>query len=91
MAQKFIKPFGEYPNLLRLFYTPKNSKSYKPNIGLKAINKKRIDNDLIYKKHKQIHNYIVDFGKEEYIIVTPVKGRALSEVESMSQSIVKLG
>lgn len=45
---------------------------------------------MIDKKYKQIYHYIVDFGKDDLIIVTPMKGKALLEVGRMTQSIVNI-
>lgn len=66
--------------MLRLFYNPKSIKGSKPNYAYKAINKKKIDEQTITRKHKQTHNYIVDFNKEEQIITTVINGKALKEV-----------
>lgn len=61
---KFIQPFGDYPNMLRLFYFPKSVKGSKPNYAYKGMNKKKLSEEILERKHKQIYNYLVDFGKE---------------------------
>lgn len=61
---KFIRPYGKCPNILRLFYIPKSVKGNKPNYAYKSINKKKIDEETLVRKHKQTHNFLVDFNKE---------------------------
>lgn len=61
---KYVEPFGGYPNVLRLFYHPKRNKGWKPNIGYKIVSKKKIDEEVMNRKHRQIHNYMIkDYEK----------------------------
>lgn len=60
---KFVQPYGDYPNMLRLFYVPKNIKGSKPNYAYKGMNRKRLSDEILEKKHKQVYNYLVDFSK----------------------------
>lgn len=76
--------------MLRLFYTPKSIKGSKPNYAYKGTNKKKIGDEILERKHKQLHYYLVDFNKVDDIVVTLVRGRALEEVEMMTQSIVHI-
>lgn len=52
------------------------------------MNKKRLSEEILERKHKQIYHYIVDFSKEDLIVTALVRGKALEEVEQMTQSIV---
>lgn len=60
---KFIHPYAKYPNIIRIFYTPKSVKGNKPNYAYKSKNNKKIDEDILIRKNKQIHNFLVDFHK----------------------------
>jgi hypothetical protein len=73
MLIKFIRPFSDYPNILRLFYTSKNVKNCKPNFAYKGINNKKILNN----NNKDNYNYIVDFEKDDLISINRVIGKAL--------------
>lgn len=85
---RFVQPYGEYPNTLRLYYVPKNIKGSKPNFAYKTINKKKLNQEILERKYKQIHNFLVDFSKNDHIITTLVKGKALAQVQQMAQSMV---
>jgi hypothetical protein len=90
ISVKFIRPYGDYPNILRLFYTPKSGKNHKPNYAYKVINHQKIDDEVISRKYKHTHHFIVDFDRPEDIVTTQIIGKALAEVERMTQSIVRV-
>lgn len=87
---KYNTPFGLYPNVLRLFYFPTGTRTIKKSYGFKIVNKKKINEDLLSKKHKLIHFFIVDTNREDSYEAILVKGKALESLEKMSQSLVSL-
>lgn len=42
ISTRFSLPFAMYPNIIRLFFIPRNVKSAKKNIGYKIINRKQM-------------------------------------------------
>lgn len=76
----YIHPHGQTPNILRLYYTPARIKGAKPSHAYKIINVKPLSDEIYSRKHKLIHNYVVDCEKQESIKVTPVRGKALQEL-----------
>lgn len=42
LSTKFIQPFTMYPNVIRLFLTPKHVKTGKKNLAYKVINRKQM-------------------------------------------------
>lgn len=63
ICRKFVSPYASTPNILRLYYYPKNNKQLKRSYGYKFINNKQMDEDMFRKKHRLIHNYIVNSEK----------------------------
>ncbi len=42
ITTRFIIPYASYPNIIRLFFTPKHVKNIKKNIAYKVINRKQM-------------------------------------------------
>lgn len=73
-----------YPNVIRLFFTPRNVKTAKKNIGYKLINKKQMNQEVFKKKHRLANQYIVNVNNEDTYIATLMKGKSLEPCESMA-------
>jgi hypothetical protein len=66
--------------MLRLFFASQTDKNRKPNLAYKVINRQKINEEVVSRKHKQIQNYIVDFDRPENTVTTQIIGKALAEV-----------
>jgi hypothetical protein len=60
ISTRFVVPYANYPNIIRLFFTPKNVKNTKKNIAYKVINRKQIDEDAFKKKHRLSNQFLVN-------------------------------
>ena len=87
ISTRFIMPYANYPNIIRLFFVPKNVKNMKRNIAYKVINRKQITEDAFKKKHRLSNQFIVNVECDESYIATLMKGKALESCEEMAASL----
>jgi len=77
ISTRFIMPYAAYPNIIRLFFVPKNVKNIKKNIAYKVINRKQITEDAFKKKHRLSNQFMVQVEHEDSYIATLMKGKSL--------------
>ena len=60
----------------------------KKSFAYKITSKVKINQELLSKKNNLNHHFIIDFNREESYEKVLIKGKALHEVEIMTQSLV---
>ena len=75
--RRFVRPYGEKANLLRLFYRPKTRNCIKKNHGYKMVSNYQMNEELFKKKQRLNHHYIVNPEKTDSYSSTLIKGKAL--------------
>ena len=63
ICRRFIRPYADTPNLLRLYFTPKSQRKTKRNYAYKMVNTAVMDEDMFRKKHRNTCSYIVNPDK----------------------------
>ena len=87
--RRFVRPYGEKPNLLRLFYRPKTRNCIKKNYGYKMVSHYQMNEELFKKKQRLNHHYIVNPEKTDSYSSTLIKGKALEPFEKMAYSLTQ--
>lgn len=64
ICRKFIRPYADTPNLLRLYYTPKSQRATKKNYAYKMMNTNVMDEEMFKKKHRNTYSYLVNPEKQ---------------------------
>lgn len=78
---KFIPPYADTPNLLRLYYSSPTYKKQKKTYGYKLLNNHPMSDELFHKKHRQTQSYIVNPEKKSLYSLSILKGKCLKQFE----------
>ena len=88
ISRRFVLPYNSTPNLLRLHFQPKHSRSLRKNYGYKLVANRPLDEEACKKKHRLIHQFIIDTDREDSFSTTTLHGKALHASEAMATSLV---
>ena len=88
ISRRFVRPYADTPNMLRLYYTPACQRSNRKNHAYKLVNHLPMDETMFRKKHRLTHHYLVNPERQDSNSMALVKGKALEPFEKMAYSLV---
>ena len=89
LCRRFVPPYANTPNILRLYFAAPSCKRQKRNYGYKLLNKSPMTWQIFTKKHRQTHSYIVNPDKKSTYSMTILKGKCLLPFEQMAHSLIQ--